>query len=403
MANTNLTIDMITKESLRVLVNNLGFARNTNREYDDSFANDGAKIGDTLRVRKPARYTVSTGAALNVQDHTETKVDLVLDTQAHVDVNFTTKELTLDIDMFSDRVIKPAMAAIANKIDLDGLALYKDIFNSVGALGTTPATALLLLQCQEKMDNQATPRDDQRCLGINPAANAVLVDALKGLFHAGSQLDKQYRKGLLGLDTLGYKEIYMDQNVNTHTVGKNDDLTNTVNDTVAEGDTAIDMDGFSTSTPTVVLGDVFTIADVNEVNPQTRVSTGNLQQFVVTAVGTPGSSLITGIGVSPSFTATGGQQTIDALPVDNAVITFYATSEGTSPQNLAYHKDAFTLGTADLLMPKGVDFASRQTYEGISMRIVRDYDINNDTLPCRIDVLYGWKTLYPGLACRLWG
>lgn len=403
MANTNLTIDQITREALRILVNNLGFARNTNKEYDASFANDGAKIGDTLRIRKPARYTIRTGAALNVQDHTETKVDLQLDTQAGVDVNFTSKELTLDISDFSSRVLKPAMATIANKIDLDGLALYKDVYSSVGTLGTPPATAAILLDANQVMDEMATPRDGQRCLAVNPAGNASLVNGLRELFQSSGKLDAQYRKGMMGMDTLGFKEIYMDQNINTHTTGDSGDLTCAVNDTVIEGDSVISMNTFSVAAPTVNKGDIFTIAGVNAVNPQNRSSTGTLQQFVVTADKIGSSNAIADIAISPAFKAAGAFQTVDALPVDDAVVTFYATSSSQSPQNIAYHPDAFTLGTADLLMPKNVDFASRQVHEGISMRIVRDYDINNDAMPCRIDVLYGWKTLYPELACRVWG
>jgi len=403
VSNTNLTIDQITREGLRILVNNLGFARNTNKEYDDSFANDGAKIGDTLRIRKPARYTIRTGAALDVQDHTETKVDLQLSTQAGVDVNFTSKELTLDISDFSDRVLKPAMATIANKIDLDGLALYKDVYSSVGVLGTPPADAPVLLNANQKMDEMASPRDGERCLAIDPAGNSALVNGLKGLFQSSGKLDAQYRKGMMGMDTLGYKEIYMDQNVNVHTTGDQGDLTVAVNDTVIEGDTTISLDTFSVAAPTVKTGDIFTIAGVYAVNPQNRATTGSLQQFVVAADRTGSSNAIADVAVSPAFKATGSFQTVDALPLDNAVVTFYATSSSQSPQNIAYHRDAFTLGSADLILPKGVDFASRQVHEGLSMRIVRDYDINNDALPCRIDVLYGWKTLYPELACRIWG
>jgi len=399
MSNTNLTIDEITREGLRILVNNLGFSRNTNREYDSSFANDGAKIGDTLRVRKPARYEIRTGATLDVQNHTETKVDLQLDTQAGVDVNFTSKELTLDIDDFSDRVLKPAMATIANKIDLDGLALYKDVFSSVGTPGTTPATAAVLLDANEYMDDQSTPRDGERCMAMNPAANSAMVDGLKGLFQSSGKLDSQYRKGMMGMDTLGYKEIYMDQNVNVHTTGNYNGAH------VIDGNHATSADSATTTaltlktgTGTYNVGDVFTIAAVNSVNPQNRQTTGKLQQFTVVT-----STSTTAITVSPAIRNSGAFQTVDALALDGAVITEVGTASTAYPQNLAYHKDAFTLGTADLIMPNGVDFASRQVHEGISMRIVRDYDINNDSMPCRIDVLYGWKTLYGELATRVWG
>jgi len=399
MSNINLTIDQITREGLRVLVNNLGFSRNTNKEYDSSFANDGAKIGDTLRVRKPARYTIRSGATLDVQDHTETKVDLTLDQQIGVDVNFTSKELTLDIDDFSDRILKPAMATIANKIDLDGLALYKDVFSSVGTPGTTPATAAVLLDANEYMDDQATPRDGERCLAMNPAANSAMVNGLKGLFQSSGKLAAQYRKGMMGMDTLGYKEIYMDQNVNVHTCGTYNGA-HVLNGAVTDAaDTATSTTlTIGTGTGLYAVGDVITIAGVNSVNPQNRQSTGKLQQFTVVT-----STSTTSIAVSPAIRSTGAFQTVDALPASNAAITEVGTASTAYPQNLAYHRDAFTLGSADLLMPNGVDFASRQVHEGISMRIVRDYDINNDAMPCRIDVLYGWKTLYPELATRIWG
>ena len=399
MANTNLTIDMITREALRILVNNLGFTRNVNRQYSDEYANEGAKIGDTLRIRKPPRYTIRTGAALNVQDKTDTQVPLVLDTQAGVDVNFTSKEMTLDIDDFADRVLQPAMATIANKIDLDGLALYKDVFNSVGTPGTTPATAGVLLSANEYMDDQATPRDGERCIALNPAANASLVDGLKGLFHASDKIDSQYKKGMMGMNTLGFKEIYMDQNVNVHTTGDYNGA-HVLNGAVTDAaDTATSTTlTIGTGTGTYNVGDVITIAGVNSVNPQNRQSTGKLQQFTVVT-----STSTTSIAVSPAIRSTGAFQTVDALPTSTAAITEVGTASTGYPQNLAYHRDAFTLGTADLLMPKGVDFASRQNYEGISMRIVRAYDINNDQFPCRIDVLYGYKTLYGELATRVWG
>jgi len=401
MANTNLTIDMITRESLRVLVNMLGFTRTINREYDDSFANQGAKIGDTLRIRKPARYEVQTGAALSVQDHTETNTTLQLDTQAHVDVNFTTKELTLDIDDFSDRIIKPAMATIANKIDYDGLGLYTSVANSVGTPGTAPGTALVALQANQKLTELGAPLDE-RCLCVDPAANAALVDGLKGLFNSTQTVGEQYRKGRMGMDTLGFGEILTDQNVRKHLNGAqdgaylvNDAAFANAADTATTSTLAVD-----TGTGAIKVGDVFTIADVYAVNPQNRQSTGQLQEFVVTTASAGGGVNLT---ISPPIRATGAFQTVDAVPANNAAITFKGTLSTSYPQNMAYHKDAFVLGTADLVLPNGVDMASRQNLDGISMRIIRDYDINNDKLPCRIDVLYGWAAVYPELACRVWG
>ena len=399
MANTNLTIDKITRESLRVLTNQLGFTRTINREYDSQYANSGAKIGDALRIRKPARYEVQTGAALSVQNHTETQTTLTLDTQAHVDVNFTTKEMTLDIDDFSDRILKPAMATIANKIDYDGLGLYTEVANSVGTPGTTPATAGIALSANQLLSEMAAPLD-MRCFCLDPAANGGMVDGLKGLFNSTQTIGDQYRKGRMGMDTLGFGEIMTDQNVRKHTNGAQDSAY-VINGTV----TTDDADTATTTTLVVgtgagawVAGDVFTIGSVYAVNPQNRQSTGQLQDFTVVS-----TSGVTNIVASPAIRASGAFQTVDSLPVTAAAITAKGTLSTAYPQNLAYHKDAFVLGTADLLMPNGVDFASRQVLDGISMRIVRQYDINNDQLPCRIDVLYGWKTVYPELACRVWG
>jgi len=387
---------MITREALRILVNNLGFARTINREYNDEFAVSGAKIGDALRIRKPARYTIRSGPTLSAQDHTETQETLTLDSQKGVDISFTSKELTLDIDDFSDRVLAPAMATIANQVDYDGLQLYKDVYNSSGTPGTTPATAASLLNTGKVLDRFSTPRDGNRCCGVDPEANAALVDGLKGLFQSSTKIDEQYKKGSMGMNTLGFSEIYMDQNIASHTTGAGAADAYQVAGANQTGATlAVD-----TGTSALAVGDVFTIAGLNAVNKQSRADTGQLQQFVVTAAFAGGTG---SVSISPSIVTSGAFQTVVASPADNAVLSILGGASTNYPQNMGYHKDAFVLGTADLVMPDGVDFASRQVHENISMRIIRDYDINNDAFPCRIDVLYGWKTVYPELACRLWG
>jgi hypothetical protein len=103
------------------------------------------------------------------------------------------------------------------------------------------------------------------------------------------------------------------------------------------------------------------------------------------------------------YTATNALATVDAFPVASAALVFTGTASTVYPQNLVYHKNAITLATADLLLPQGVDMASRQVHNGVSMRIVRQYDINNDRMPCRVDVLYGFNTIRPPMACRIWG
>lgn len=403
MANSLLTISMITKEALRVLENNLTFTKGVNREYDDKFAIEGAKIGDTLNVRKPARYVGRSGATLSVEDHTETSVPLQLDTQFGVDLNFTSKELLLSIDEFSDRIIKPAMSVIANKIDRDGLALYSSVYNAVGTPGSVPTTLKTYLQAGAKMDYEACPKDKMRSLVIDPNAQVEIVDALKGLFQSSEEIESQYKTGNMGL-AAGFKWS-MDQNIQSHVVGPLGG-TPLVNGSTSSGATSLVTDGWTASAASrLKKGDIFTIANVFAVNPQSRQSTGQLRQFVVTAdVSSDGSGNAT-IPVAPAIVSSGAFQTVNALPADNAAITVLGSANTVSPTHLAYHKDAFTLACADLPLPGGVDKAARVSDKqlGLSARMVRQYDIVNDKFPCRFDVLYGWKAIYPELACRIQG
>jgi hypothetical protein len=394
---------MVTREALRILENNLTFAKGVNREYDDQFAVSGAKIGDTLNIRKPARYVGRSGTALAVEDHTETSTPLVLNQQFGVDISFTSKELALSIDDFSKRILAPAVATIANKIDRDGLALYSSVANAVGTPGTLPSAIKTYLQAGQKLDENAAPRDGNRSLVISSGMEVEIVDALKGLFQSSDKISDQYEKGKMGM-AAGFKWS-MDQNVLNHTVGPLGG-TPLVNGSTAQGATTLVTDGWTASAALRLrAGDVFTIAGVFAVNPQSRQSTGALQQFVVTAnVSSDGSGNAT-IPIFPAIQSTGAFATVSALPADNAAITVLGAANTVSPTGLAYHRDAFVLGCADLQLPKGVDMASRVSDKqlGMSIRMVRDYDINSDTFPCRLDVLYGWKAVYPELACRVQG
>jgi hypothetical protein len=406
--NTLLTISMITREAMRILENNLAFTKRVNRQYDDKFAIEGAKIGYVVNARKPVRYTVSTGQALSLQDATETQVPVSLTTQDHVDFQFSSADLKLSIDDFGDRFIQPAVAALANKIDYNGLQLYKQVYNSVSTLDAsppvspiaTPTQLLVYLMAGVMLDNNAAPQDELRHLVITPKMQAFIVDALKGLFQQATAISQQYSKGQMG--TAAGFQWAMDQNCPTHVSGIYTGavaVNATANQTgAALGVTVGTSYGF-------VAGDIFTIAGVYSVNPQSRQSTGQLQQFTLTA-GAAGTTTGT-LAISPPIITSGPMQTVSNSPAATAVITFVnaAGATGTSnPLGLAFHRDAFTLVTADLPVPKGTDMASRVSDKqlGISLRIVRDYDITTDQFPCRIDVLYGWATLRPELACRVY-
>ena len=403
MANSLLTIDMITRKCLEILENNLVLSRNVNKEYDDSFAVEGAKIGSTLRIRLPDRALVTDGAALQVQDDNEQYTTLTVSSQKHIGINFTSAELTMQLDDFAERVLKPRISQLASSVDADVANAYKSIFNTVGTPGTTPATALVLLQAQQKLNESAAPMSP-RYATVNPAANAGLVNGMTGFFNPTGTISRQFKTGMMGEGVLGFDEMNMSQSIVNHTTGSRAG-TILVNGAVStQGQATISIDGLTGATDTVTAGDVFTIAGVYAVNPQTRLSTGSLQQFVVTAAQTGASNALANMAISPPmYTASNALATIDAFPADNAAVTFVGTASTVYPQNLVYHKNAITLATADLLLPQGVDMASRQVHNGISMRIVRQYDINNDRMPCRVDVLYGFNTIRPPMACRIWG
>ena len=402
MANSLLTIDMITRKSLEILENNLVLSRNVNKEYDDSFAVEGAKIGSTLRIRLPDRALVTDGAALQVQDDNEQFTTLTVSSQKHIGINFTSAELTMQLDDFAERVLKPRISQLASSVDADVANAYKSIYNTVGTPGTTPATALVLLQAQQKLNESAAPMSP-RFATVNPAANAGLVNGLSGFFSPANTISRQFKTGMMGEGVLGYDEMNMSQSIVNHTTGNfpaSPICASTVPAT--QGATTLDIT-YSSGTKSLKQGDIFTIAAVYAVNPQTRLSTGSLQQFVVTADQTLTSTSATIAFLPAMYTAANALATVDAFPVSAAVITFVGTASTVYPQNLVYHKNAITLATADLLLPQGVDMASRQVHNGISMRIVRQYDINNDRMPCRVDVLYGFNTIRPPMACRIWG
>jgi hypothetical protein len=398
---------MITREALRVLENNLTFTRQVSRQFDDKFGVEGAKIGTVLNVRKPPRYIGRSGQALSVEAAVETQVPVTLDTQFGVDISFSSQDLALSIDDFSERFLKPAIATVANKMDNDGLKLFRQVANFVGAPGTTPSAWLTFLDAGVKHDNAACPQDGQRSIVMTPRMQATLVDALKGLFQSASAIAEQYRKGKMG-ESGGFS-FYMDQNCATHTTGALGG-TPLADAAVAQTGSNIITDGWSNSVTGVLKrGDVVQFAGVYEVNPQSRESVGVLKDFVITAdVDSSGGGAAT-LPISPPIVASGAMQNASAAVANNAAVTIFGHASTyaskVSPTGLAFHKDAFTLACADLPLPRGVDMAARVSDKqlGLSVRMVRAYDINSDQFPCRLDVLYGWAALRPELACRIQG
>jgi hypothetical protein len=377
----------------------LVITRNVNRQYDDSFAVEGAKIGSTLRIRLPDRALVTDGAALQVQDDNEQFTTLTVSSQKHIGINFTSAELTMQLDDFAERVLKPRISQLASTVDADVANAYRLVGNSVGTPGVAPATALVLLQAQQKLNENAATMSP-RYATVNPAANAALVNGLAGFFNPTDVISRQFKNGMMGEQVLGYEEVNMSQSIKVHTCGTRAATgTTTAAAVTAEGATTLTLTVGSGET--INPGDVFTIAGCFAANPQTRESTGSLFQFVAISSSTVTTTAT--VTVAPIYSAGNALCTVVSLPASGQAVVFVGAASGSFPQNLVYHRDAIAFATADLLLPQGVDMASRAVHNGISLRVVRQYDINNDRMPCRVDVLYGFNTIRPQMACRIFG
>lgn len=400
MANSYLKPDAITAEALRVLHNSLPFVANIDKQHDKDTTFGGQKRGASIRIRKPNQYTVRSDWTLNAQDQNEQSDTLTIGTVRGVDMNFTDADLALDINEFSRRFITPAVKRLASEVDLITFQnMVNATYNSVGTPGTTPASAQVYLDAGAKMSDFATPIDD-RCVVINPKAQARTVDGLKSLFHAGDKLASQYTKGQMG-EALGLN-YFMSQNVPSLTMGTRAGTTLVDGTLSTEGTTTIHIDGLTGATDTVKKGEVFTVANVYSVNPETKQSTGELQQFVVTADATAASNEVD-LVVSPAIYTTGALQTVSAFPQDGAAITFLGTASTAYAQNLAFAKDAYTFASANLEMPSDVSFKGQMEMDGLNIRILRQYDINNAQYPCRLDIFFGSLAQRPSQACRIWG
>lgn len=441
MSNQLLNISDITNEGLMILENQLVLVDKINRQYDDKFGIDGAKIGYTINQRKPARFAVAAGPALQVQDFVETSIPVTLTNQAHVDTQFITSDLLLSMDDFSKRVLKPKIAALANQVDYHtARQMLIGTANAVGTPGTSPTTTASFLAAQAVLDTEAVPRDGERYFVMDQTTNASYLQALQGLFNPQATIGEQYKKGMMTRQTLG-ADWYMDQNVNYQTYGSwsGAPVFSTANASTAVISSGwvdsgtLYVTGFTASTAVVNVGDTFTIGTtasngVYMANPQNRAGTKQLRTFVVrppvagtspafgafapvtdafgNVIGgtyTSDSSGRLSLTIAVAVITAGQFQNVGNAPVNGAAITPSATSVSNSPQNLLFHRDAFTLVSADLPLPGGVDMAARAAHKdvGMSMRIVRQYTINNDALPTRIDILYGVAAMYREFASRV--
>lgn len=411
MANSVLTPLQITREGLRILHGKLSFLGNTNRQYDSNFAKSGAKIGTQLNIRMPSRYTVRTGATLSTQDHIERSTPLHVTSQIGVDVSFTSVELTMSLDDFSNRVLEPAMTQLAAHLENDCLTrAYKLVANYTGTTSTQMTYKAFQQGGQRLSENLAPP--DSRTALMNPASMVEFNDAVKGLFNASQNLNRQYREGMMG--RTGGFDVYENTFIPSHTRGS---LAGTpLTDGAALGTsttanawastTDLSIDG-ATSGTTVKAGDIITLSGVYDVHPETKANTGRLKKFVVQddVTLTTAATAYT-VTVSPALIYGSGNAYQNCAlsgvsDTDNLTVTAFGVASSTYGQNIQFHKDAFVFATADLIDVSEMGaWGARDTMDGISMRVAKQYDITNDAAPCRIDILYGFAGLYPELANR---
>jgi P22 coat protein - gene protein 5 len=393
MANSLLTIDMVTREALRVAHEKAQFIGTVDRQYDSSFANTGAKTGASLRVRKPNQYVRRTGSrVMNVQDQAESNGTITVATQDGVDMRFNSAELALSIDDFSKRYIEPAMSVLVSGIESDFLAFAtKATWNVAGTAGTGITTLTVPGAARAKLNQGLAPKDGNRYVQMDSVTMGGMVEGLKGLFQDSSQIKEQYREGMIG--RTGMADWYENERLWTMTMGSDVD-TVTINDAgFVSGDTTVTITG---STGHAV-GQVVTFAGCKAVHAETKAVFPHLQQFVITAVS--GND----ITISPTPVTSGATQNVNAMPSNGAAVTFVGVNSASYIQPLMYHKEAFQFVTADLPLMDDAIKCVRRTQDGLSMRVWQGSDIVNDNLLMRIDILYGMAALRPEWACRLVG
>jgi hypothetical protein len=402
---------MIAKEALMQLENNLVFANQVHREYVKEFT--GGQ-GSTVAIRRPVKFATADGATLVDQDVEEKSTNIVVDQRKHVAWRFSTQELTLSIEEYSERYIKPAAITLAQTVDRSLAQLYSSVWNSVGTPGTTPANFAAVAAAAQRLDEMAVEASP-RTLAANPAAAYAIAGNQTTLEAVGDVRRTAYEEAMVG--RVAKFDMFSTQNVVNHTVGPlgGTPLVNgaaqNVTYAAAIGNTwsqTLITDGWTAAAALRVrAGDVFTIAGVFAVNPVPGEGAKQvmpyLQEFTVLADASSTGAGAATLTISPPIITSGPQQTVSAAPADNAALTFRGTANVAYPQNMAFHKNAFALVTVPLDMPDGVNFKARETHKGLSMRVIKDYDITNDVEIIRLDVLYGRKAIYPDLAARLWG
>lgn len=407
-SNTLVTPTKILARTMQVIHNESAFLGQINTQYNDEFGKKGEKAGSTVYPRRPVQLTVRSGAAINRQNVVETTEPIVVEPEFGIDWDFSDYDMTLSIDEFSDRYLQPAGKKLATELDMRiANRFYQRIYNFEGTPGTVPNTSLAFGKAAARLADLGAP-DKDLVMAVNPTTMTYAADALKGLFNDQATVGKMIKSGLvkthLGMD------FQRSPNVPTHTVGvyggtplsngATQGLTGAGNAWAATS--AIITDAWTATTTVLNPGDIITFAGVNAVNPDNKQDLGYLKQFVVTAATVTDGSGNSTITVSPAVIAGGAYQNVtQRIPDNSAVLVLTGASGSVHPQNVLFHPDAFTMVTVPMDVPKGMDMAERLTYEGVSMRFVRGFDISSNLRICRFDIMAGFGSLQRDWACRL--
>jgi len=399
VTNTLVTCSIVAKTALPVLENMLAFSKKVNRDWEDEFTGNmsrGYAPGQTINIKKPPRYTYRAGAVAVPQSTVETTVPLTL-SQGGCDINFTSTERTLSLTRLEDK-IAAAIAPVANEIDRQGLTMaHYNTFNLVNASGALPATQLdavgVLTDLNARLDNMAAPRDKRRTFIAGPKLNGAMLKGFSPMF-VGGGLEKQYNDGMMQT-AFGIAQG-MDQNVDTHTNGTQNVAGTNINGANQTGSTitVVGLGG------TITRGTIINLPGVYAVNPQSRTSTGELMDFVVTA---DAAAAATTLSISPAIVTSGAFQNVSASPTTGSPFVIRGAASTAYTCNVASHKDAFTLAMVPMWAPpggKGVIDVAQETYEGFTLKVTEFYDGINDKSIMRIDVLFGWAATYPELSAK---
>ena len=400
--NTLLTSQVITNELLRRFKNNLGFSGAVAHTWDDKFAVEGAKIGDTLRLRDPVQFVASAGPVMSPQNVVENQKTLQLNNQQVVGFAFTSKDLTLSIDNFAARYLDSAAVALANAVDIAGLAMADaNTPNLVGTVGTPISTLVPFWTAGEMLDTNSAPMDGKRTMVIPPKIQTAVLTAAQGLFQSSTQVKQQYERGRMGI--MGGFEWVMDQNSPVHTNGPLGGAPQVT--TANQVGSTLNTSGWTAAAAVRLnAGDVFTLPNVFRVNRVSGAVKTDLQQFVVTAQASSDATGAATLSIYPPIVTTMPGQTVSASPAAGAPLTIVTgTANQLAVEGFAFHADAFTLGMAPLEVPKNIQFGANQTDPdtGCAIRMVSMYDIINDLFVTRCDVLFGWAATRPEWACKV--